>query len=89
MGDGAVCIWNLAGEHFGERGEILDYYHAKVGTPRLPAGPYQPIRALRARRTVPYPNARLDRKSSQPRPSWGRIDLAHLRVLGLRGASDS
>jgi hypothetical protein len=28
LGDGAVWIWNLAGEHFGERVEILDYYHA-------------------------------------------------------------
>jgi hypothetical protein len=28
LGDGAVWIWNLAGEHFGHRVEILDYYHA-------------------------------------------------------------
>jgi hypothetical protein len=28
LGDGAVWIWKLAGEHFGERIEILDYYHA-------------------------------------------------------------
>jgi hypothetical protein len=28
LGDGAVWIWNLAGEHFGQRVEILDYYHA-------------------------------------------------------------
>jgi Uncharacterised protein family (UPF0236) len=28
LGDGAVWIWNLAAEHFGERIEIIDYYHA-------------------------------------------------------------
>ena len=28
LGDGAVWIWHLAAEHFGERIEILDYYHA-------------------------------------------------------------
>ena len=28
VGDGAVWIWNLAAEHFGERIEILDFYHA-------------------------------------------------------------
>jgi len=28
IGDGAVWIWNLAAEHFGERIEIIDYYHA-------------------------------------------------------------
>ncbi len=28
LGDGAVWIWNLAGEHFGERIEIVDFYHA-------------------------------------------------------------
>jgi hypothetical protein len=28
LGDGAVWIWNLAAEHFGERVEILDFYHA-------------------------------------------------------------
>jgi hypothetical protein len=28
LGDGAVWIWNLADEHFGERIEIVDYYHA-------------------------------------------------------------
>lgn len=28
LGDGAVWIWNLAAEHFGERIEISDYYHA-------------------------------------------------------------
>jgi hypothetical protein len=28
LGDGAVWIWNLAAEHFGERFEIVDYYHA-------------------------------------------------------------
>ena len=28
LGDGAVWIWNLAGEHFGERIEIVDYFHA-------------------------------------------------------------
>jgi hypothetical protein len=28
LGDGAVWIWNLAAEHFGERIEIVDYYHA-------------------------------------------------------------
>jgi hypothetical protein len=28
LGDGAVWIWNLAGEHFGERVEIVDCYHA-------------------------------------------------------------
>ena len=27
-GDGAVWIWNLAGEHFGERVEIVDCVHA-------------------------------------------------------------
>lgn len=27
VGDGAVWIWNLAAEHFGERIEIVDYYH--------------------------------------------------------------
>lgn len=28
LGDGAPWIWNLAAEHFGERIEIVDYYHA-------------------------------------------------------------
>ena len=28
IGDGAVWIWNLASEHFGDAIEILDYYHA-------------------------------------------------------------
>lgn len=28
LGDGSVWIWNLAAEHFGERIEILDFYHA-------------------------------------------------------------
>ena len=28
LGDGAAWIWNLAGEHFGERAEIVDFYHA-------------------------------------------------------------
>lgn len=28
LGDGAPWIWNLAAEHFGERTEILDFYHA-------------------------------------------------------------
>jgi hypothetical protein len=28
LGDGAAWIWNLAGEHFGERVEIVDFYHA-------------------------------------------------------------
>jgi hypothetical protein len=28
VGDGAIRTRNLAGEHFGQRAEILDYYHA-------------------------------------------------------------
>src|SRR5207245_1985216 len=28
LGDGAVWIWNLAADHFGERVEIVDFYHA-------------------------------------------------------------
>jgi hypothetical protein len=28
LGDGAHWIWNLAAEHFGERVEIVDFYHA-------------------------------------------------------------
>jgi hypothetical protein len=28
VGDGAPWIWNLAGEHFGERTEVVDFYHA-------------------------------------------------------------
>ncbi len=28
LGDGAAWIWNLAAEHFGDRIEIVDYYHA-------------------------------------------------------------
>lgn len=28
IGDGAHWIWNLAAEHFGQRTEIVDYYHA-------------------------------------------------------------
>lgn len=28
LGDGAHWIWNLAAEHFGERKEIVDFYHA-------------------------------------------------------------
>lgn len=28
LGDGAPWIWNLAAEHFGQRTEIVDYYHA-------------------------------------------------------------
>ena len=28
LADGAVWIWNLAAEHFGERTEIVDFYHA-------------------------------------------------------------
>ena len=28
LGDGATWIWNLAAEHFGERTEIVDFYHA-------------------------------------------------------------
>ncbi|MDO8670131.1 MAG: ISKra4 family transposase [Dehalococcoidia bacterium] len=28
LGDGALWIWNLAAEHFGERTEIVDFYHA-------------------------------------------------------------
>jgi hypothetical protein len=28
LGDGAPWIWNLAAEHFGERTEIIDFYHA-------------------------------------------------------------
>ena len=28
LGDGAAWIWNLASEHFGERTEIVDFYHA-------------------------------------------------------------
>lgn len=28
LGDGAVWIWHLAAEHFGQRIEIIDFYHA-------------------------------------------------------------
>ena len=28
LGDGAVWIWNLAGDHFGRRVEVIDFYHA-------------------------------------------------------------
>ncbi len=28
LGDGAAWIWNLAGEHFGQSTEIVDYFHA-------------------------------------------------------------
>lgn len=28
LGDGAIWIWHLAAEHFGERIEIVDFYHA-------------------------------------------------------------
>jgi len=28
VGDGAPWIWNLAAEHFGERTEVVDFYHA-------------------------------------------------------------
>jgi hypothetical protein len=28
LGDGAVWIWHLAADHFGERIEIIDFYHA-------------------------------------------------------------
>lgn len=28
LGDGAAWIWNLAGDHFGESTEIVDFYHA-------------------------------------------------------------
>jgi hypothetical protein len=28
LGDGVAWIWHLAAEHFGERIEIVDYYHA-------------------------------------------------------------
>lgn len=28
LGDGAPWIWNLAADHFGERTEIVDFYHA-------------------------------------------------------------
>jgi hypothetical protein len=28
LGDGAAWIWNLAAEHFGQRVEIVDFYHA-------------------------------------------------------------
>ena len=28
VGDGAVWIWNLAADHFGERTEAVDFYHA-------------------------------------------------------------
>lgn len=28
VGDGAPWIWNLAADHFGERTEVLDFYHA-------------------------------------------------------------
>ena len=28
LGDGAPWIWNLAAEHFGERVELVDFYHA-------------------------------------------------------------
>jgi hypothetical protein len=35
LGDGAVWIWNLAAEHFGERVEIIDYYHATEHVWRL------------------------------------------------------
>jgi len=28
LGDGAAWIWHLAAEHFGERTEIVDFYHA-------------------------------------------------------------
>ena len=28
LGDGAVWIWHLAAEHFGERIELVDFYHA-------------------------------------------------------------
>lgn len=27
LGDGAIWIWNLAGDYFGERIEIIDFYH--------------------------------------------------------------
>jgi hypothetical protein len=29
LGDGAVWIWNLAGEHFGSSRQVVDWYHAK------------------------------------------------------------
>lgn len=35
LGDGAVWIWNLAAEHFGDRVEIIDYYHATEHVWRL------------------------------------------------------
>lgn len=28
IGDGAAWIWNLAADHFGERTEVIDFYHA-------------------------------------------------------------
>ncbi len=29
IGDGATWIWNLAGEHFGDSRQVVDWYHAK------------------------------------------------------------
>ncbi len=29
LGDGATWIWNLAGEHFGDSRQLVDWYHAK------------------------------------------------------------
>ncbi len=29
LGDGAVWIWNVAGEHFGDSRQVVDWYHAK------------------------------------------------------------
>jgi hypothetical protein len=53
VGDGAPWIWNLAGDHFGARTEIVDFYHAAEHLTTIAAalfGPTAPHAAVWARR---------------------------------------
>ena len=61
VGDGASWIWNLAAAHFGERTEVVDFYHAAehIWTVARAVYPTEPLEAqvgadlsIRALRTV-------------------------------------
>jgi hypothetical protein len=73
LGDGAVWIWHLAAEHFGERVEIVDFYHASEHVWALAQALYGPGTAA----AVAWATARLHTL----RHAGGAALLAALRGL--------
>lgn len=77
LADGAVWIWHLAGEHFGTRVEIVDFYHASEHlwtvakalygeTPAAAVWATTQVDALRAQGVVPVQTALAAAQASTP-----------------------